>query len=351
MTVNGSGHVRAAILGASGYTGAELLRLLARHPDIQISALTAGRKAGQSLERVFPHLASLELPHLAGLDEVDWDPVDVVFGCLPHGSMHDLVRRLPARVKVVDLSADFRLRDPAVYAHWYGLEHKAVDLQPQAVYGIPELYRDAIARARLVAGPGCYPTSVQVPLVPLLEAGLISPDGIIIDAKSGVSGAGRAAREEMLHGEVSEGFHAYGMGGHRHEPEIEQGLSDAAGRPVKVCFTPHLLPMNRGILSTLYVTLAEGVTADDLREELGRRFADEPFVRVVPREVSPATRHVRGSNHLLIGVCDGRFPGQARLVAVIDNLVKGASGQLVQCMNLMLGLPETRGLDQLPLFP
>ncbi len=351
MAANDSGDIRTAILGASGYTGAELLRLLARHPDVRFSALTAGRKAGQTIDRVFPHLASLDLPHLVGLDDVEWESVDVVFGCLPHGSMHDLVRRLPERVRVIDLSADFRLRDPAVYARWYGLEHKATDLQPEAVYGIPELYRDAIAAARIVAGPGCYPTSVQVPLVPLLEAGMISADGIIIDAKSGVSGAGRAAREEMLHGEVSEGFHAYGLGGHRHEPEIEQGLSAAAGRAANVCFTPHLLPMNRGILSTLYVTLEGGATADDLRAELARRFAGEPFVRVVPPEVSPATRHVRGSNHILIGVYEGRFPGQARLVSVIDNLVKGASGQLVQCMNLMFGLPETRSLDQLPLFP
>lgn len=343
--------IRAAILGASGYTGAELVRLLARHPDVAIAALTADRKAGQGMGEVFPHLAGLDLPPLTAIDEVAWAGIDVVFGCLPHGTMQDLVRELPAATRIIDLSADFRLRDPEIYAEWYGRVHSAVDLQPEAVYGIPEIYREDIARARIVAGPGCYPTAAQVPLVPLLASGLISTEDIVIDAKSGVTGAGRGLRESSLHAELSEGFQAYGVAGHRHGPEIEQGLSEAAGKPVVVNFTPHLLPMNRGILETIYVKLAGTATPDALRAHLQNHYSNEPFVRMVPEGVSPATRHVRGSNQLLIGVFPDRLPGRAIVISVIDNLVKGASGQLVQCMNAMFGLPEDRGLEQLPLFP
>lgn len=342
---------RVAILGASGYTGAELVRLLHGHRAVTIAALTADRKAGESMATVFPHLAMLDLPGLIAIDEVDWDGVDLVFGCLPHGHMHKLVRQLPARIKVVDLSADFRLQDGADYERWYGLPHTALDLQEGAAYGIPELHRQSIRDARITAGPGCYPTSIQIPLVPLVQAGLIDADGIICDSKSGVSGAGRAAKEGMLHAEVSEGIHAYGVTAHRHVAEIEQGVSQAAGRPVTVTFTPHLMPMNRGILSTIYVALAGDATVDGLRDHLAARFKDEPFVHVVPAGVSPATRHVRGSNHLLIGVFPDRRAGRAILIAVEDNLVKGASGQLVQCMNLMLGLDERAGLESLPVFP
>jgi N-acetyl-gamma-glutamyl-phosphate reductase len=252
---------------------------------------------------------------------------------------------------VVDLSADFRLADPAAYAKWYGHEHQAPALQSEAVYGLTELARAAVAKARLVANPGCYPTSAQLPLVPLLESGEIESRDIIIDAKSGVSGAGRDAKQQNLYGEVAEGIHAYGIASHRHAPEIEQGLSQAAGAPVLVNFTPHLMPMSRGILSTIYVKLANGSTADDLRSRLAGRYASEAFVRVLPAGQSPATRHVRGSNHCLIGVFADRMPGRAILVSVIDNLVKGASGQAVQNMNLMAGWPETTALEQQPLFP
>ena len=343
--------VRIAILGASGYTGAELVRLLLHHPHADLRALTADRKAGQTLDEAFPHLAGHGLPTMVALDAVDWESVDVVFGCLPHGTMHGLVRKLPAPVKVIDLSADFRLADPAVYTKWYGIEHTAVDLQKEAVYGIPELHREKIAQARIVAGPGCYPTSAQIPLSPLLADGLILPEDIIIDSKSGVSGAGRGLREGSLFTEVSEGFHAYGVAGHRHAPEIAQGLAWAAGKPVTMSFTPHLLPMNRGILSTMHVRLAAGRTADDLRAHLASRYEGEPFVRVLAAGGSPATRHVRGSNYCLIGVFASAIPGRAIVLSAIDNLVKGASGQLVQCMNLMYGFPETAGLEQEPLFP
>jgi len=343
--------LRIAILGASGYTGAELVRLLARHPQIEIRALTAERQAGKKLAEVFPHLGRLNLPDLVKIDEVDWSGVDLAFCGLPHGTTQDVIAALPKGLKVVDLSADFRLADVATYAEWYGHEHRAPDLQKEAVYGLTELHREKIRPARLVANPGCYPTSVQLPLVPLIEAGLVDADDIIVDAKSGVSGAGRDAKQGTLYTEVTEGIHAYGIASHRHAPEIEQGLSDAAGRSIRVNFTPHLMPMSRGILSTIYVRMANGGGAGSLREELLRRYAGEPFVGVLPEGQAPATRHVRGANHCLIGVFDDRVKGRAILVSVIDNLVKGASGQAVQNMNLMAGFAETTALEQQPLFP
>jgi N-acetyl-gamma-glutamyl-phosphate reductase len=343
--------LRIGILGASGYTGAELLRLLARHPGVELRLLTADRQAGKPLAEIFPHLGGLELPELVKIEAADWSSIDLAFCCLPHGTTQQVIAGLPRDLKVVDLSADFRLADPAVYAKWYGHEHQALALQPEAVYGLTELARAAVAKARLVANPGCYPTSAQLPLVPLLESGEIESRDIIIDAKSGVSGAGRDAKQQNLYGEVAEGIHAYGIASHRHAPEIEQGLSQAAGSPVVVNFTPHLMPMSRGILSTIYVKLANGSTADDLRSRLRARYAGEAFVRVLPAGQSPATRHVRGSNHCLIGVFADRMPGRAILVSVIDNLVKGASGQAVQNMNLMTGWPETTALEQQPLFP
>lgn len=342
---------RVAILGASGYTGAELVRLLAGHRHVRIAALTAERKAGQPMAAVFPHLGGLLLPDMVGLDKVDYGEIDFVFCALPHGTTQEVIAGLPRHVRIVDLSADFRLADPETYRQWYGQEHKAPGLQEQAVYGLTELARDEVRDARLVANPGCYPTSAQLPLVPLLAAGLIEAEDIIIDAKSGVSGAGRAAKEGSLFCEVAEGIHAYGIASHRHAPEIEQGLSAAAGRPVMVNFTPHLMPMSRGILATTYVRLAGGAALGDLRAALEKFYAGEPFVRVLPEGVAPHTRHVRGSNFCLIGLFADRLPGRAIICSVIDNLVKGASGQAVQNMNVMLGLPEGAGLDQQPLFP
>jgi N-acetyl-gamma-glutamyl-phosphate reductase len=341
--------VRVGVLGASGYTGGELLRLLARHDGLSIGLLTADRRAGQALGAVFPHLDGLGAPDLIKLGDAGWDGLDAVFCCLPHGTTQEVIAALPSHLKVVDLSADFRLSDAETYATWYGHAHRAVDLQEDAVYGLTELARDAVRQARLVANPGCYPTAAQLPLAPLLEAGLIDAEDIIIDAKSGVSGAGREAKEATLFAEVSEGVHAYGIAGHRHAPEIEQGLSVAAGRAVTVNFTPHLIPMNRGILATIYVRAPKG--ADALRGALIERYTDEPFVRVLPAGTAPATRHVRGSNHCLIGVFDDRLEGRAILISTIDNLVKGASGQAIQNMNLMHGLPEAAGLEQAPLFP
>jgi N-acetyl-gamma-glutamyl-phosphate reductase len=345
------GKHRIGILGASGYTGAELLRLLAYHPAVETTVLTADRQAGKPVGAVFPHLAGQRFPDLVAIGEVDWSGLDLVFCALPHGTTQDVVAGLPQHLKVVDLSADFRFADIATYAEWYGHAHRAPELQTEAVYGLCEIARERVRPARLVANPGCYPTAAQLPLVPLLRAGLVDPDDIIIDAKSGVSGAGRAAREASLYCEVAEGIHAYGVAGHRHAPEIEEGLSAVAGKKLIVNFTPHLMPINRGILETIYVRLMPGTTQGDLRRVLERTYRDEPFVHVLPDGSLPATRHVRGTNLCLIGLATDRVPHRAILVSAIDNLVKGASGQAIQNMNLMLGLPETTALEHHALFP
>ncbi|MCB1883724.1 MAG: N-acetyl-gamma-glutamyl-phosphate reductase [Geminicoccaceae bacterium] len=339
------------ILGASGYTGAEALRLLAGHRQAEIRWLTAERNAGQPVAALFPHLGDLSLPRMERMDAVDLAAADAILCCLPHGLTQAALKDLPRGPKVVDLSADFRLRDPDLYAAVYGAPHGAVDLQKEAVYGLTEHYREAVRGARLVANPGCYTTTAELALVPLLKAGLIREDGIIVDAKSGVSGAGRAAKEANLFTEVSEGFHAYAVATHRHAPEIEQCLSDFAARPVRITFTPHLVPMNRGIFATVYVKLKGGVRAEDLQTGLESAYAGEPFVRVLPFKGLPATRHVRGSNACLLAVHPSRIEGEAILLSVTDNLVKGAAGQAIQNMNLMLGLDETGGLDLPPLFP
>ena len=342
--------VRTAILGASGYTGAELVRILLHHPSVEIHTLTADRHAGKPFDAVFPQFGGRGLPGLIRIEDADWDAHDLAFCCLPHGTAQEVIASLPGGLKVVDLSADFRLFDLATYEEWYGHAHRAPALQREAVYGLTELARDEVRAARLVANPGCYPTSAILPLAPLLGERAIEPE-IIVDSKSGVSGAGRAAREASLFAEVSEGIHPYGIAAHRHAPEIEQELSKAAGAPIVVNFTPHLMPMNRGILSTIYVRLADGARAGDLRAVLAERYDGEPFVRVVPEGTVPATRHVRGSNRCLIGVFPDRLPGRAIVVSVLDNLVKGAAGQAVQNMNLVCALPETTALEQEPLFP
>jgi len=343
--------IRAAVLGASGYTGADLIRLAARHPAIEIAALIAKGHAGQALRQVFPHLASLDVPELVTADAVDWSGIDVAFCGLPHGTAHAEIKKLPERVKVVDMSADFRLRDLGTYAEWYGGEHSAPELHAGAVYGLTEHYREEIKSARLVACPGCYPTAVLLALRPLVQSQLIASEDIIIDAKSGVSGAGRALKQNILFSEAGEGLSPYGIGSHRHVPEIEQELGLAAGAPVTVNFTPHLAPMTRGELCTSYVRLAGKATASDLRTALTEAYGASPFVRVVEEGVIPATQHVRGSNYCHIGVFADRLPGRAIVVSAIDNLVKGSAGQALQNFNLMFGFDETTALEQLPLFP
>ena len=347
---------KIGVLGASGYTGAELVRLLIRHPRVAIALLTADRRAGQEMRDVFPQFSPFDLPPLTAIEQTDFKTahLDLVFCALPHGTTQTVINDLLAKApgtKVVDLSADFRLADTAAYARWYGHEHHAPVLQHEAVYGLVEVYRSEIAKARLVANPGCYTTCAELPLIPLLAAKAIEPDEIVIDAKSGMTGAGRAAKEEMLFSEVSEGFHAYGVGHHRHMAELDQEFSLAAGREVVASFTPHLVPMSRGILSTIYVRAHAGGGAEDLHAILSKCYANEPFVHVLPPGIMPQTRHVRGSNMTFIGVAKDRVAGHAIIGAALDNLVKGASGQAVQNMNLMLGFPEAMGLEQVALFP
>ncbi|HUD87956.1 MAG TPA: N-acetyl-gamma-glutamyl-phosphate reductase, partial [Xanthobacteraceae bacterium] len=335
---------KIGVLGASGYTGAELVRLLIRHPRVEITLLTADRRADKTMAEVFPQFSPYALPVLISIESADWSALglDLAFCALPHATtqtvIKDLLSRAP-KTKVVDLSADFRVADPAAYERWYGHTHAAPELQKEAVYGLTEVYRQKIKAARLVANPGCYTTCAELALIPLLRAKAIDPDEIVIDAKSGMTGAGRAAREEMLFSEVSEGFHAYGVGRHRHMAELDQEFSLAAGREVIVSFTPHLVPMNRGILSTIYV---RGLKAspEDLHALLLKSYANEPFVHVLPFGSVPQTRHVRGSNMTFIGVAADRIPGRAIICSALDNLTKGASGQAVQNMNLMLGFPE-----------
>jgi N-acetyl-gamma-glutamyl-phosphate reductase len=277
--------------------------------------------------------------------------VDVAFCGLPHATAHSEIAKLPKSVKVIDMSADFRLRDPAVYSEWYEGEHSAPHLLKGAVYGLTEQYAQQIKTARLVACPGCYPTAVLLALLPLAKERLIKTDGIIIDAKSGVSGAGRSLKQNILFSEAGEGLSPYGIGSHRHVPEIEQELSAATGGRVTVSLTPHLVPMSRGELCTCYVELNDKATAGDLRRALAKAYTKSPFVHAVEEGVIPATQHVRGSNHCLIGVFADRLRGRAIVISAIDNLVKGSAGQALQNFNMMYGFDETLGLEQLSLFP
>ncbi len=337
-----------AILGASGYTGAELVRLIATHPFMEIAALSADRKAGLAMVEVFPFLRHLDLPVLKKIEAIDFSKIDLCFCALPHGTTQQVIAALPRNLKIVDLSADFRLRDPAAYAKWYGQPHSQPELQAEAVYGLTEFYRDAIRDARLVAGTGCNAAAGQYALRPLIAAGVIDLDRIVIDLKAGVSGAGRSLKENLLHAELSGGTHAYSAGGkHRHLGEFDQEFSAIAGRPVQVQFTPHLLPMNRGILATVYVDGDPAV----VHATLAQAYADEPFLQVLPFGTLPSTRDIAGSNFCHLGVTGDRIPGRAVIVSVLDNLTKGSSGQAIQNANLMLGLPETEGLMLAPMFP
>jgi N-acetyl-gamma-glutamyl-phosphate reductase len=339
---------KIAILGASGYTGAEMVRLIAGHPMMEIVALSADRKAGMDMADVFPFLRHLTLPKLVKIDEIDFSNVDLCFCALPHATTQVVVSALPKTLKIVDLSADFRLRDLAEYEKWYGQPHTAPDLQREAVYGLTEFYRSEIASARLVAGTGCNAAAGQFALRPLIAAGVIDLDNILIDLKAGVSGAGRSPKENLLHAELSGGTHTYSAGGkHRHLGEFDQEFSRIAGRPVHIQFTPHLLPMNRGILATTYVR----GDAQAVHDTLAQAYENEPFIRVLPFGNLPSTRDIAGSNFCHLGVIGDRISGRAVVVSVIDNLTKGSSGQAMQNANLMLGLPETMGLMGAPVFP
>ena len=337
-----------AILGASGYTGAELVRLIATHPSFRIKALSGDRKAGQPMASVYPHLRHMDLPDICQIDDIDFAGVDMVFCALPHATSQAVISTLPAAVSVVDLSADFRLEDAAAYARWYGKPHSAPELQKEAVYGLTEFYRDKIKSARLVAGTGCNAATGLYALLPLVTAGAIDVDDIVLDLKAAASGAGRALKEHLLISELYENVKPYSLGGtHRHLGEFDQELSKAAGRDVTIQLSPHLLPASRGIVVTAYL---KG-DADTVHRTLEAAYENEVFIQVLPFGDVPQMKDVRASNYCHIGVAGDRIPGRVTVVATLDNLTKGSSGQAIQNANLMLGLDETAGLMASPVYP
>lgn len=341
--------IRVGIVGATGYTGVELLRLLAAHDGVEVVAATSRSAAGRRVDDAFPNLRGLYSLEFTAPDPERLGECDAVFFATPNGTaMHQVPALLDAGVRIIDVSADFRLRDAAEWSRWYGAEHACPERLPEAVYGLPELHREAIRSARLVANPGCYATAVQLGFLPLVEAGRVDPGRLIADGKSGTSGAGRRERVDLLLAETSDSMRAYAAGGHRHGAEITQGLRDAGAGEVGLTFVPHLAPMVRGIHATLY---AELITETDLQSLYERRYADEPFVDVLPAGSHPETRWVRGANHCRLAVHRPGDGPRVVVLAVIDNLVKGAAGQAIQNMNLMCGFDESRGLEHVALLP
>jgi N-acetyl-gamma-glutamyl-phosphate reductase len=341
--------IKVGIVGGTGYTGVELLRLLAAHPQVTLQVITSRADAGTRVYQMFPSLRGFVDLAFTHPDQAQLEKCDLVFFATPNGIAMQQVRALlEAGVKVIDLAADFRLQDIASWEKWYGIPHGCPDLVAEAVYGLPEINRSQIKSARLVANPGCYPTAVQLGFIPLLEAGVIEPNSLIADAKSGVSGAGRKVEMGNLFSEASDNFKAYGVAGHRHLPEIKQGLARAANKEIGLTFVPHLTPMNRGIHATLYGRLTREA---DLQALFEQRYANEPFVDVMPAGSLPETRSVRGANHCRIAVYRPQGGDTVVVLSVIDNLVKGAAGQAVQNMNIMFGLPETTALNNIPLLP
>lgn len=343
--------IKVGVVGGTGYTGVELLRLLSRHPEVSLEAITSRTEAGMPVAEMFPSLRGYVNLRFSTPDEARLDRCDLVFFATPNGvAMKEARRLLDAGVRLIDLSADFRLTDVDQWERWYGMTHAAPELLEEAVYGLPEVEREAIARARLVANPGCYPTAVQLGFLPLLEANAVARDWLVADCKSGVSGAGRKAEVHTLFAEAADNFKAYGVAGHRHLPEIRQGLQRIArGLPVELTFVPHLTPMIRGIHATLYARLTD--PSLDLQSLFAERYAGEPFVDVLPAGSHPETRSVRASNVCRIAVHRPQGGEIVVVLSVIDNLVKGAAGQAVQNMNLMFGFPETVGLDLVPVSP
>lgn len=346
--------VRIGIVGGTGYTGVELLRLLAQHEDAEVVAITSRAEAGRRVDELFPNLRGRYDLAFSEPDVELLAGCDLVFFATPHNVAMNLVPELLERgTRVVDLSADYRIRDAALWSDWYGEPHASPQLLDDAVYGLPEVNRQRIAGARLVACPGCYPTAIQLGFIPLLEAGLVDPAHLIASAASGASGAGRQAKVDNLLSEVSGSFKAYAATGHRHLPEIEQGLADVSGGPVAVTFVPHLLPMVRGIHATLFARLETpgAKSVEELHALFSARYADEPFVDVLPVGMLPQTRTVKGANHCQLSLVIPQERDTVVVLSTIDNLVKGASGQAIQNMNIMLGLPEDRGLGQVGLLP
>lgn len=345
--------VKIGIIGASGYTGGELVRILANHPEVEIAAITSRTHAGKKMEEVFANFAGWDGPSFIGSDSAEAvADCDLVFLAVPHGVAMNLAPALLAHgQKVIDLGADFRFRDPKIFEEWYKHPHAQPEMTKTAVYGLPELYRESIRKAQVVGNPGCYPTSVILGCYPFIKAGVINPDRIIIDSKSGVSGAGRKADLGYMYPELFGNFKAYGLPAHRHTPEIEQELSSLSGKELRVSFTPHLLPVARGILSTIHLELTQDISTAEAEELVNDTYTDEYFVKTIQSPGLPDLKGVVGTNFCHIGVRVDPRTRQLIVISVIDNMVKGASGQAVQNMNLMLGFPEQTGLKQWPVYP
>ena len=339
---------KIGIIGASGYTGAELIRLIETHPKMEVMALVGNTKAGSSMSDIFSHLSHTKLPNLTNFEETNFEEIDLCFCALPHKTSQEVIGQLPKNLKVIDLSADFRLRNAPDYKKWYKEIHDKTELQKTAIYGLTEFYREQIKGAKLIAGTGCNAALGQYLLRPLVGSNVIDFGDIILDMKCAVSGAGRAMREDLLHSEASEGIKAYAVGGtHRHLGEFDQELSLVAGQPVKIQFTPHLIPANRGVLATAYVT----GNSEKIYNVLYSRYEDEPFIHILPFGKTPSTQDVRGSNYCYIGVVGDRKHDKCIIIGVLDNLTKGSSGQAIQNANLMLNEKETLGLQMVPVFP
>ena len=339
---------KIGIIGASGYTGAELIRLIETHPKMEVMALVGNTKAGSSMSDIFSHLSHTKLPNLTNFEETNFEEIDLCFCALPHKTSQEVIGQLPKNLMVIDLSADFRLRNANDYEKWYKETHVKPELQKTAIYGLTEFYREQIKGAKLIAGTGCNAALGQYLLRPLVGSNVIDFGDIILDMKCAVSGAGRAMREDLLHSEASEGIKAYAVGGtHRHLGEFDQELSFVAGQPIEIQFTPHLIPANRGVLATAYVT----GNSEKIYNVLYSRYKEEPFIHVLPFGKTPSTQDVRGSNYCYIGVVGDRKHDKCIIIGVLDNLTKGSSGQAIQNANLMLNEKETLGLQMVPIFP
>ena len=345
--------IKAGIIGATGYAGGELVRILTGHKDVEIKWYGSRSYIDKKYAEVYQNMFQIvDDKCMDDNMEALADEVDVIFTATPQGLCASLVNEeILSKVKIVDLSADFRIKDVATYEEWYKIQHPTPQFIPEAVYGLCEINREAVKKARLVANPGCYPTCSTLSIYPLLKEGLIEPSTIIIDAKSGTSGAGRGAKVDNLYCEVNENIKAYGVANHRHTPEIEEQLSYAAGEPVLINFTPHLVPMNRGILITAYASLKKEVSYEEVKSAYDKYYADEKFVRVLEKDVCPQTKWVEGSNYVDVNFKIDPRTRRVIMMGAMDNLVKGAAGQAVQNMNLMFGLKESEGLELVPMFP
>lgn len=343
--------IKVAILGASGYTGGDLIRMLLSHKNVDIVALSANAKSGMSPSQAHASLFNTNLPELVNTEEINYDGIDLVFSALPHNNLHDLIKKIPELCKVIDLSADFRFSDVNVFNKYYETSHNSPDLIKESVYGLSEIFKDDIQKSRIVACPGCYPTAVLLPLIPLIRSRIVSIEDLIIDAKSGVSGAGRGNKEDLMFSEVSESMKPYNIARHRHTPEIEELIKNITGNEAKINFTPHLVPINRGELVTIYARVLDEYKAKDATSCLRSFYKNDFFVNLSKDNNPSETSNVRGSNNCLISIFDDRIEGRLIIVATIDNLIKGSSGQAIQNMNIMFGFDEKEGLPKFGLYP